>query len=141
MKPKNGDTVRVHYKGTLNDGSEFDSSAGRDPLEFVLGEGQVIPGFESAVSDLEAGEKATFTVACADAYGERVDARVQQVPMSAFAAEPTVGIMVEVPTPDGHRIPAVVSAIEDEMVTLDFNHPLAGEDLTFEVELVEVVEA
>lgn len=139
MAPKNGDTVRVHYRGTLNDGSEFDSSAGREPLEFEVGSGQVIPGFDSAVSELEVGASTTVTVSACDAYGERMDEAMQEFPLDAFGDEtPELGWAVELQAPDGSRLAATVVEIGEEVVTLDFNHPLAGEDLTFEIELVAI---
>jgi peptidylprolyl isomerase len=143
MAPVSGDTVRVHYTGTLADGSVFDSSDGRDPLEFVVGSGQVIPGFDAAVSDLEVGDTATVTIVAADAYGEHSDEGMQTFPRDAFPpdASPEVGWAVELSAPDGQRVPATVAEVTDESITLDFNHPLAGQDLTFEITLVEVVEA
>ena len=142
MTPNPGQTVRVHYRGTLTDGSEFDSSAGRDPLEFTLGSGEVIPGFDEAVTGLEVGEKTTVTIPAGEAYGERVDeAGAQRVPLEAFPEEPEVGWMIEVATQDGQRMAATVVEVGTEEAVLDFNHPLAGEDLTFEIELVEIVDA
>jgi FKBP-type peptidyl-prolyl cis-trans isomerase 2 len=140
MAPKSGDTVRVHYKGTLDDGSVFDSSEGRDPLEFQVGEGQVIPGFDNAVSELEVGSSTTVNIAACDAYGDRIDEAVQEVPLSAFPEAPEEGMMVELAAPDGRKLAATVTEIGEENVQLDFNHPLAGKDLTFEIELVEVLE-
>lgn len=140
MAPKPGDTVRVHYRGTLADGSEFDSSAGRDPLEFEVGAGQVIPGFDEAVADLEIGESTTVTIEPDHAYGERAEEAVQEFPREAFGEQvPEVGWTVELQAPDGSRMAAIIKDVGDEMVTLDFNHPLAGEQLTFEIELVEVI--
>jgi len=139
MAPKSGDTVRVHYCGTLSDGSEFDSSAGREPLEFVVGSGQVIPGFDAAVVGLEPGEKITVTIPAADAYGEPQPEGLQKFPLSAFPSAPEIGWAVELGGPNGERIPATVHLIEGDDVILDFNHPLAGQDLTFEIELVEVI--
>jgi len=143
MAPASGDTVRVHYTGTLSDGTEFDSSAGREPLEFVVGSGQVIPGFDTAVTDLEVGQTATVTIPAADAYGEHADEGVQVFPRDAFPpdANPEIGWAVELESPEGQRVPAVITEITDESITLDFNHPLAGQDLTFEITLVEVVGA
>jgi peptidylprolyl isomerase len=140
MAPKSGDKVRVHYKGTLEDGSVFDSSEGRDPLEFEVGSGQVIPGFDSAVTELEVGNSTTVSIAAADAYGDRVDEAVQEVPLSAFPEAPEEGMMVELQAPDGRRLAAVVNTVGEENVELDFNHPLAGKDLTFDIELVEIVD-
>ena len=141
MAPKAGDTVRVHYRGTLSDGSEFDSSAGREPIEFVAGEGQVIPGFDSAVLALDLGGKTTVTIPAAEAYGEHDPESMQRFPLTAFPSPPEVGWAVELGGPNGERIPAIVAEVGPEEVTLDFNHPLAGQDLTFELELVEVVPA
>lgn len=143
MTPSSGDKVRVHYTGTLADGSVFDSSDGREPLEFVVGSGQVIPGFDTAVGDLEVGQSATVTIPAADAYGERSEEGLQEFPRDFFPpeAEPQVGWAVELAAPDGQRVPATVAVVTDETVTLDFNHPLAGEDLTFQITLVEIVEA
>lgn len=143
MAPVSGDTVRVNYTGTLADGSVFDSSEGREPLEFVIGTGQVIPGFDAAVSELGVGDTATVTIVAADAYGEHSDEGMQTFPRDAFPpdASPEVGWAVELSAPDGQRVPATVAEVTDESITLDFNHPLAGQDLTFEITLVEVVEA
>ncbi|NTW28955.1 MAG: peptidylprolyl isomerase [Coriobacteriia bacterium] len=141
MAPKSGDTVRVHYRGTKSDGSEFDCSEGRDPLEFVVDEGQVIPGFNAAVSGLEVGEKITVTIPAAEAYGERYEEATHTFPLSAFPSTPEVGWMLELSGPNGERIPAMVAEVNEEEAVLDMNHPLAGEDLTFEIELVEIVEA
>ncbi|MDH4139090.1 MAG: peptidylprolyl isomerase [Coriobacteriia bacterium] len=141
MKPKDGDVVRVHYRGTLADGSEFDTSAGRDPLEFTLGTGEVIPGFDNAIAELEVGGSATVTIPASQAYGQRFEEAVEEIPRSAFEGdEPQVGWMVELRAPDGNRMSATVVDVAEENVTLDFNHPLAGEDLTFDLELVEIVE-
>ena len=141
MAPKSGDTVRVHYKGTLEDGSVFDSSEGRDPLEFQVGASQVIPGFDAAVSELEVGGSTTVNIAACDAYGDRMDEAIQEVPLSAFPDAPEEGMMVELEAPDGRKLAAIVSSLGEENVQLDFNHPLAGKDLTFDIELVQIVEA
>lgn len=140
MAPKSGDTVRVHYRGTLEDGTEFDSSAGREPLEFVVGSGEVIPGFDEAVVALEAGTKATVTIPAAQAYGEHDAGGLQTFPLSAFPSAPEVGWAVELSGPDGERVPATIAEVNGDEVVLDFNHPLAGKDLTFDIELVEVIE-
>ena len=140
MAPKNGDTVSVHYRGTLADGTEFDSSAGREPLEFVVGSGQVIPGFDTAVIALEPGEKVTVTIPAAEAYGEHAEEGLQNFPLSAFPSPPEAGWAVELSGPDGQRVPATIVEVKDEEVVLDFNHPLAGQDLTFEIELVSATE-
>lgn len=140
MAPKTGDTVRVQYKGTLEDGSVFDTSEGRDPLEFTVGEGQVIPGFDAAVAELEVGGKTTVTIPAAEAYGDHDEAGIQQFPIDFFGGEtPEEGWAVELQAPDGQRMAATVVGLDGTNVTLDFNHPLAGRDLTFEIELVEII--
>jgi peptidylprolyl isomerase len=141
MPATKGQCVKVHYRGTLQDGTEFDSSDGRDPLEFTLGEGQVIPGFEQAVEGMEVGEKKTVTIPADEAYGKRFDEAVQQVPRTIFPEEPEVGEIVSLMTQEGQEVMATVAGLADTEVTLDFNHPLAGEDLTFELELVGQCEA
>ena len=139
MAPKPGDKVSVHYRGTLADGSEFDSSEGREPLQFVVGSGQVIPGFDAAVLGLEPGGKVTVTIPAGEAYGEHNPEGLQTFPMSAFPSPPEVGWAIELQGPNGERVPATIVEVNDEQATLDFNHPLAGQDLTFALELVEVV--
>ena len=138
---KSGDTVRIHYTGTLNDGTEFDSSSGRDPLEFALGGGQVIPGFDSAVDGMSVGEKKTVTIEPAEAYGERHEQLVQEVPKSALPEEidPAVGMHLQSRSPEGQVLNLVVTEVADESITVDGNHPLAGQALTFDIELVEIV--
>ena len=138
---KTGDTVRMHYTGTLGDGTTFDSSSGREPLEFTVGEGQIIPGLERAVAGMEPGETKTVMVAAGEAYGDRDPARMQTVPAEQIPPNvPTEpGTQLEVQTPTGQRMPVVVADRNEKEVTLDANHPLAGQDLTFEVELVEIV--
>lgn len=137
---KSGDTVKVHYTGTLNDGSEFDSSAGREPLEVTLGSGQVIPGFESALEGMAQGDTKTVTIVAADAYGPRIDAAVQTIPRSAIPEhiELSVGIKLQAMAEGGQPVMVTVVGLDDENVSLDANHPLAGEDLTFQLEVVEV---
>jgi len=139
MPAQCGDLVRVHYRGTLTDGTEFDSSEGRSPLEFTLGEGSVIEGFDAGVIGLEVGDKTTVTIAPEQAYGPKNDALIQRVQGDMFAEEPYVGGHVDLVAPDGGRLPGVITAVEGEEVVLDFNHPLAGETLVFDIELVEIV--
>lgn len=140
MAHPDGTTVRVNYRGTLDDGSEFDSSAGRDPLEFTIGSGQVIPGFEQAVAELEVGGSTQVRIEASDAYGERIAEAVQRVPLEAFPEEPPVDVMVQLQAPDGQQLVATVTDVADGTVGLDFNHPLAGQALTFDLELVGVIE-
>lgn len=142
MPAVSGDTVTVHYRGTLADGTQFDSSEGREPLLFTLGAGDVIPGFETAVLGLEPGDKATVVIPPEEAYGPRYEEAVQIVPVDAFGeSAPEIGATVTVIADDNSRMSATVTAISEDLVdvTLDFNHPLAGEELTFEIELVEIV--
>jgi len=137
---KSGDTVKVHYTGTLNDGSQFDSSADREPLEVTLGSGQVIPGFESALEGMNEGDTKTVTIPAEQAYGPRVDAAVQTIPRSAVPEhiELQVGLKLQAMAEGGQPVMVTVADLNDDTVSLDANHPLAGEDLTFSLELVEV---
>lgn len=141
MALSEGTTVRVHYRGTLDDGSEFDSSAGRDPLQFTIGAGQVIPGFESAVVELAIGESATITIEPEQAYGVKLEEALQSVPNTAFWEPPQIGQVVQLVAPDGSQLAATITEVGEEESLLDFNHPLAGEALTFEITLVEVTGA
>ena len=137
---KSGDTVRIHYTGTLDDGTQFDSSAGRDPLEFALGGGQVIPGFDRAVEGMTVGESKSVTIPPEQAYGERHEQLVQQVPKSALPEDmkPEVGMQLQSQSPDGQVMNLVVTEVEEATITVDANHPLAGQALTFAIELVEI---
>ena len=138
---KQGDTVRVHYKGKLDDGNEFDSSAGREPLEFRIGTGQVIAGFERTVDGMQPGETRTARLNPGDAYGTHRADLVVELPKEQFpeGITPEPGQQLELQQEDGQRIPVTITDAEGETVTLDANHPLAGEALTFEIELVEIV--
>ena len=138
---KAGDTVRIHYTGTLDNGTRFDSSEGREPLEFNLGGGQVIPGFDSAVDGMAVGESKTVTIPAAEAYGERHEQLVQQVPreMLPDTIEPAVGMQLQSQSPEGQVMNLVVTEVNDASITVDANHPLAGQALTFSIELVEIV--
>ena len=139
-KVKKGDKVKAHYRGTLDDGSEFDNSAGGDPIEFEVGSGGLIPGFESAVVGMEAGEKKTFTLSVDEAYGPRRDELLltvsrDEVPSDLDAA---VGESLVLER-DGQEIEVIVKNVSDTGLTLDANHPLAGRDLIFEIEMIEIV--
>ncbi len=140
---KSGDTVRVHYTGRLEDGTQFDSSEGRDPLQFQVGGGQIIPGLEKQIEGMNEGEKATVTVPADQAYGPRDERQVQTVPRRAFPADLDLkmGASLQATTPEGRQIPLTVVGMSDDDVTVDANHPLAGHDLIFDVELVEIVAA
>jgi peptidylprolyl isomerase len=135
-----GDNVKIHYKGTLQDGSVFDSSEGRDPLAFTLGGGQVIPGFDDAVMGMTTGEKKNVTIPADQAYGTRNDELVMPVPISQVPEDlnPQVGQQLQVGGPDGQPLLVTVADITDEHIMLDANPPLAGEDLTFDIELVSI---
>ncbi|SHK68446.1 FKBP-type peptidyl-prolyl cis-trans isomerase [Rhodothermus profundi] len=137
---KAGDHVKVHYTGRLQDGTIFDSSRDREPLEFTLGEGEVIPGFEQAVIGMEPGETKTVTIAAEDAYGPRREDLLIEVGRDQVAPdlELAVGQQLQLRLQDGRVIPVTVAALTDETVTIDANHPLAGEDLTFEIELIAI---
>ncbi|MGB7086545.1 MAG: peptidylprolyl isomerase [Phormidesmis sp.] len=137
---KAGDTVKVHYTGTLNGGQIFDSSKAREPLEFTLGSGQVIPGFDAAVSGLSPGESVKTTIPNADAYGAYNEEMVAQIERQNIPTdfELAVGQRLQMQVPDGAAMAVTVTDIQGDMVTLDGNHPLAGQDLTFELELVEI---
>jgi peptidylprolyl isomerase len=135
-----GDTVTVHYTGKLDDGQIFDSSRQRDPLEFEVGSGQVIPGFDRAVEGLEVGESIEVRLEPEDGYGQPRDDLFVDVEKDQFPtdSEPEVGQQVQVQvSPDENRV-ATISSIEAESITLDLNHPLAGQTLTFDVELVGI---
>lgn len=137
---KPGDTVRIHYTGKLNDGTKFDSSAGKDPLEFALGSGQVIPGFDNAVDGMRVGDTKTVTIPPEEAYGPKHEQLVQEVPKSALPPNltPEVGMQLKSQTPDGRTMHLVVTEVAEKKITVDGNHPLAGEDLTFDIELVAI---
>jgi len=141
MPVQSGDTVRIHYTGTLEDGTEFDTSSGRDPLEFQVGSGQVIPGFDEAVQGMEPGQDKQFTIPADKAYGTHREEMVLQVSRDQIPAEmsPEVGDQLQLQTPEGRPVPVRVTEIQDDTVTLDANHPLAGEDLTFKIRVEEVV--
>ena len=137
---KNGDTVKIHYTGTLSDGTKFDSSDGRDPLSFQLGAGQIIPGLEKEIAGMAVGDQKTVTVAADDAYGQRDPQQVQQVPRNALPPdlEPQVGMQLQAQTPNGVPVQLIVIEVAEDTITVDANHPLAGHDLTFAVEMVEI---
>ena len=138
---KSGDTVRIHYTGTLEDGSQFDSSSGRDPLEFTVGSGSVIPGFEAAIIGMVVGDSKSVTIASADAYGPHQSELVREVEREAIpdTIELAVGLQLQAQGPDNNQLVLTVVEFDEETVRLDANHPLAGKDLTFALELVEIV--
>jgi peptidylprolyl isomerase len=134
-----GDTVRVHYTGRLADGQVFDSSEGGEPLEFTLGAGQVIKGFEDGVEGMTIGEEKQVEIESEDAYGERVEGLVQTISREGLnlGEEPRVGMNLVMQLPDEQQIPVAVTAVTPDSITLDANHPLAGEKLIFDIERVK----
>ncbi len=141
MPIKNGDTVCVHYTGTLDDGSVFDSSRDRAPLEFVMGSGMLIPGFEAAVMGKNVGDSVTTTIAPEDAYGEHDSELVFTVPRSELPPEiiPEEGMQLQLSNETGN-MNVSIARLDDESIDLDANHPLAGKSLTFVIDVVEVKE-
>ncbi|MGG7643374.1 FKBP-type peptidyl-prolyl cis-trans isomerase [Rhodovulum sp. YNF3179] len=138
---KPGDKVRIHYTGTLSDGSTFDSSEGRDPLEFTVGSGEIIPGLDKEVEGMAVGEAKSVTVAAAEAYGDHDPGRTQAVPRDQVPEHIPldIGTQLQLQTPDGQAVAVSVAEVTEDEVVLDANHPLAGKDLNFAVELVEIV--
>jgi peptidylprolyl isomerase len=138
---KTGDTVKVHYTGKLADGTVFDSSVNREPLEFTIGDGKLIPGFDRAVNGMKVGEKTTVNIPAEEAYGPRYDQLVQIVNRTDLPPElnPEVGQHLEAVQQDGNVINVTVTNVDENSITIDANHPLAGKELIFELELVEIV--
>ena len=136
---KAGDTVRIHYTGTLQDGSVFDSSRGRDPLVFTLGSGQVIPGFDAAVTGMSVGDERTVTIPATDAYGPHRDELLLEVPRTEFPPDiqPAPGLQLQL-SQEGQTVVVTVREVTSDQVVLDGNHPLAGESLTSALELVRI---
>lgn len=137
---KSGDTVAIHYTGTLLDGSTFDSSEGRDPLEFEVGSGHIIRGLDVALPGMTVGEKKVVKIACADAYGPLNPEMRQSIPREGIPEDLTleVGVTLEMQTADGQALPVMIVELDEATVTLDANHPLAGKDLQFDIELVSI---
>ena len=141
MQVKSGDVVRVHYTGTLEDGSQFDSSVGRAPLEFTVGAGQMIAGFDAGVVGMAVGEKKTILIDPDHGYGQKDPTAIIEFPSSnipeGMAVE--VGMKLNLQNQYGQPVPVVVMEVKEEVIIMDANHFLAGKDLTFEVEIVEIV--
>jgi peptidylprolyl isomerase len=140
-KADSGNIVKVHYTGKLNDGKIFDSSAGREPIEFTIGGNKVIPGFEEALVGMGPGESKTIKIPAEEAYGNYDEALVRTVSRKVFPKdmEPEVGQRLTAKQADGRAIHVTVTDIAESDVTIDANHPLAGEELTFDIELVEIL--
>jgi peptidylprolyl isomerase len=138
---KNGDVVRVHYTGKLTSGEQFDSSAGREPLEFTVGAGQMIKGFDAAMPGMSIGEKKTISIAPEDGYGEKDPQAIIEFPKANVPADMKLepGMQLTLSNQHGQPVPVVVTEIKEEVIVLDANHFLAGETLIFDVELVEIV--
>ncbi len=141
-KVEKGHFVKVHYTGRLENGEIFDSSEGRGPLEFQVGSGQVISGFENQIVGMSINEKKSFTLTPEEAYGHRDDRLEQTFSRSELPPnfEPSVGEILALQTPDGGRIPATVVNITEEEITIDLNHPLAGHTLNFDVEVIDITD-
>ncbi len=138
---KPGDTIRIHYTGTLNDGTVFDSSEGREPLEFEVGSGQIIPGLDEAMPGMSVGERKTVEIPAGQAYGPHDPAGLQRIPRDQVPGHIPldIGTPLSMQAPDGRSFAVTVAEVTEDAVVLDANHPLAGKDLTFAVELVEIV--
>jgi peptidylprolyl isomerase len=138
---KNGDTVKVHYTGKLDDGTVFDSSANREPLQFTIGQGQLIHDFEQAVVGMEPGESKNIQIPSDSAYGPHQKEMVMEVERSRFPEdlEPRVDQMLQVRQENGQTFTVKVTDVSEDKVTLDGNHPLAGQDLYFDIQLTEII--
>lgn len=137
---KAGDTVRVHYTGTLEDGTTFDSSRDREPLEFKIGEGQLIAGFEEAIKGMSEGDTKRVTIPCEEAYGPHLDEQIAEVPREQLPedVDPQPGMMLQAQAEDGRVARFRVTEVGDDSITIDGNHPLAGKTLIFDLEVVDI---
>jgi peptidylprolyl isomerase len=141
QQAQQGDKVKVHYHGTLRTGETFDSSEGREPLEFTVGSGQVIKGFDEGVKGMSVGEKKTVEIPVGDAYGEKSQDLIIEFPKEQFPADmtPEVGQQLMMSNGSGQSFPVIIKEVKEDSVLLDANHPLAGQELVFDIELVEIV--
>jgi peptidylprolyl isomerase len=137
---KKGDTIKVHYHGKLTDGTTFDNSAGREPLEFEVGGGMVIGGFDNGVMGMTIGEKKTIEIPADEAYGQKQEEMIMEFPKDRFPEDmvPEVGMQLNMSNGSGQNFPVVIVDVQEAVVILDANHPLAGQDLIFDLELVEI---
>ena len=142
MEVKNGSKVKVHYTGSFEDGNVFDTSEGKDPLEFEVGSGKLIKGFDTALIGMKEGEEKEVTLKPEEAYGEKHDNLVQEVPKDALKGQfdPKEGMQLMLKAPDGHQMVATIVKVGDEKLTIDMNHPLAGKTLKFKLKVVNVEE-
>ncbi|MBD0367938.1 MAG: peptidylprolyl isomerase [Flavisolibacter sp.] len=140
QQAKDGDKVQVHYQGKLRSGETFDSSQGREPLEFTVGSGQVIKGFDDGVKGMQVGDKKTVEIDARDAYGEKEEENVLELPKSQFPPhiKPEVGMQLGLSNGAGQTFNVTVTEVKEDSVVLDANHPLAGQDLIFDIELVSI---
>ena len=141
QKVKEGDLVRVHYTGKLTNGEQFDSSLGREPLEFTVGAGQMIKGFDDAMPGMTIGEKKTINIQPGDAYGEKNEQAIIEFPKSNVPPDMKleVGMQLQLKDQEGHPLPVTISSIKDDIIVLDANHMLAGKELVFDIELIEIL--
>jgi FKBP-type peptidyl-prolyl cis-trans isomerase 2 len=139
-KAKKGDVVKVHYKGTLNTGEQFDSSEGREPLEFTVGAGQMIAGFDRAIPGMAVGDKKTITIAPSDAYGEKKEDALIEFPKANIPGDMNLqpGMKLQLRNQAGQPVPVTVAEVKDDIVILDANHELAGKELIFDIELINI---
>jgi FKBP-type peptidyl-prolyl cis-trans isomerase 2 len=142
MAVQSGDTIKIHYHGRLTDGTTFDSSAGRSPLEFTVGSGSVIKGFDEGVQGMSVGEKKTIEIPFLEAYGPEDPAMIIEFPVDRLPEDlkPEVGMQLNMNNAEGQQFPVVITEITDENIILNANHPLAGKDLIFDLELVEILD-
>jgi FKBP-type peptidyl-prolyl cis-trans isomerase 2 len=144
MTIENGKKVKIEYEGSLDNGDIFDSSNGREPLEFIVGEGRVIPGFEEAVKTMNKGEEKTVNIKSKDAYGDKKPELIKSLPKDQFPQEiieqVKVGMIIGMQTPEGQQVPVKISEINESEITLDLNHPLAGENLNFKIKLLDILD-
>jgi len=138
---KEGDVVKVHYTGKLVNGEQFDSSAGKEPLEFTVGAGQMIKGFDAAMPGMNVGEKKTINIAPEDAYGEKSAEAIIEFPKEQVPADMKLepGMPLTLSNEEGQPVPVMVVEVKDDIIILDANHFLAGEELVFDIELIEIV--
>jgi FKBP-type peptidyl-prolyl cis-trans isomerase 2 len=140
QQAQDGDKVKVHYHGKLRNGETFDSSEGRAPLEFTVGGGQVIRGFDDGVKGMQVGDKKTVEINAQDAYGEKDTKNIVEFPKDQFPPDmnPEPGMQLMLSNGEGQQFPVVVTEIKEDVIVLDANHPLAGQDLIFDIEMVEI---
>jgi len=137
---KNGDIVKVHYTGKLTNGEQFDSSTGREPLEFIVGAGQMIKGFDKAMPGMSIGEKKTVNISPEEGYGEKIEEAIIEFPRENVPADMPleIGMTLELRSESGQPIPVTIEEIREDVIVLDANHSLAGKELVFDIELVEI---